>query len=280
MWFQAGPPLHDLHCNVLHGHCPFLPHPSRPLRWPVRPDCQNAPLYGSPNSHQSRQQPKQPGTTAGELIYFPVPKNQIPLPGGEDVDHSCDNLCHTLASLARPHGLQHPRRPLQQGEHLHGPLVPDVCQDLHLYQQVWINKPTAQALRSSRYFQCNQSDPVQRSLYEVSARFSSNPLLRPAGQWSTKLLSSSHPLCVRCRSITPQVANYPNPEIILYFLSIQFHSHFDCRTNGTDGSGGVRAPARFAYLVKCYVLVSHMIFVNFFTPAHFQNFENLPPKNA
>ena len=53
------------------------------------------------------------------------PPNQL-CPGCEDADHSCDNLCHTLAALARAHGLQHPGRPLQQGEHLHGPLVPDV----------------------------------------------------------------------------------------------------------------------------------------------------------
>ena len=57
-------------------------------------------------------------------------------PGGENVDNGGDDLRNPLAPLARPHGLQHPGRLVQQGEHLHGPLVSDVRQDVYLYQQV------------------------------------------------------------------------------------------------------------------------------------------------
>ena len=218
MWFQTGPPLHNLHCDVLHGHCTFLPHPSRPLRRPVRPDRQNAPLHGSSNSHQSRQQPKQPGTPAGDLIYFPVPTNQIPPRWWRCWSQLWQSLPHSGFPGAVSWSTT--------------PWPPSTAGRASSWTSgTWCsprpasistgNMPTAQALWSAKYFQCNQSNPLQRTLYEVPARVSANPLLRPTGQWCTKLFSSSHPICVRCHSITPQVVNDPNCEIMSFFL---FHS--------------------------------------------------------
>ena len=55
--------------------------------------------------------------------------------GGKDVDSSCDNIRLSLAPTPRNVGLQHSGQPEGASE-IHGPLVPYVCQDLYLHQQV------------------------------------------------------------------------------------------------------------------------------------------------
>ena len=55
--------------------------------------------------------------------------------GGEDVDNSGGHIRYSMVAPPRDVGLQHRGRH-QQLAQVHGPLVPHVRQDMHLYQQV------------------------------------------------------------------------------------------------------------------------------------------------